>query len=260
MSADNVANQILDQKLTLQLRQIIGISPTLQKRFAALTKTRKEVGGSVAQAIRIATVEDEKEAVENVVTEGSVMLSLQEGENLKEVITQHADVYAVAVGQERFFAMACGVVQGMFGTEAVMYLVDSGSKLNLILKKVWDQTNLAIDPDGCGWTLKGINGMLTPLEGCIRDAPVEIGGERFDHHFFVTLTDLGQHNGILGQPWLQWVAANLEYERKNGMYLVAHRNGDRSMTPIQVRIVDTGTDRNKEKLVFMTGLVSRKDF
>ncbi|PCH33216.1 hypothetical protein WOLCODRAFT_63055 [Wolfiporia cocos MD-104 SS10] len=260
VSADDVTNQILDQKLTLQLRQIIGISPTLQKRFAALTKTRKEVGGSAAQANRVAAVEDEEEAVEDIMTEGSAMLSLQEGENLEEVITRYTDVYAVAVGQERFFAMACGVVQGMFRTEAVMYLVDSGSELNLISKKVWDQTNLAIDPDGHRWTLKGINGMLTPLEGCIRDAPVEIGGERFDHHFFVTPTDLGQHDGILGQPWLQWVAANLEYERKNRMYLVAHRNGDRSTTPIRVRIVDTGTDRNKEKLVFTTELVSRKDF
>ena len=125
-----------------------------------------------------------------------------------------------------------------------MFLIDSGSELNLIAKRLFAHSGVAMDEDGSQWTLCGIHGEPVPLVGCCRDAPITLGGTRFDHHFFVHPGEMGRHDGILGQPWLLWFSSRLEYERGGGQDLVVFPGGNVSADPVRVRVAGVANRRN----------------
>ena len=58
----------------------------------------------------------------------------------------------------------------------MIFMIDTGSELNLMAKEFYDRTSLAIDLDGTRWSLKGINGRPVPLGGCVHDAEIKISG------------------------------------------------------------------------------------
>ena len=105
-------------------------------------------------------------------------------------------------------------------------MIDTGSELNLMSQEFYDKTNLAIDLDGTRWSLKGINGWPVPLGGCVRDAEIRISGRRFDHHVFVSREGTGKQEIILGQPWLQWYSASIQYTRQGSMNMRIWQDGD----------------------------------
>ena len=83
-----------------------------------------------------------------------------------------------------------------------------------------------MDLDGMCWSLKGINGRPVPLGGCVRDAEIRISGRRFDHHVFVSREGTGKQEIILGQPWLQWYSASIQYTRQGSMNMWIWQEGD----------------------------------
>src|ERR1700759_4076915 len=107
-------------------------------------------------------------------------------------------------------------------------MVDTGSELNLVSDAFFKKTSLPLEVDGVCWSLKGVNGGAVPLVGLIRNVPIDIGGHRFDHHFFMNSDGVGgsQQDVILGQPWLQWYSANLGYSRKGSIILKLWKGGD----------------------------------
>jgi len=105
-------------------------------------------------------------------------------------------------------------------------MIDTGSELNLMAKEFYDRTSLAIDLDRTCWSLKGINGWPVPLGGCIRDAEIKISGRRFDHHVFVSREGMGKQEIILGQPWLQWYSALIQYMHLGVMNMSIWQDGD----------------------------------
>ena len=125
-----------------------------------------------------------------------------------------------------------------------MFLIDSGSELNLIAKRLFAHSGVAMDEDGSQWTLCGIHGEPVPLVGCCRDAPITLGGTRFDHHFFVHPGEMGCHDGILGQPWLLWFSSRLKYECGGGQDLVVFPGGNVSADPVRVRVAGVANCRN----------------
>ena len=56
--------------------------------------------------------------------------------------------------------------------------------------------------------------------------------------------ELGQHDGILGQPWLLWFSSRLEYTRGGGQDLVAFPGGDPDGQPVRVRVAGVANRRN----------------
>ncbi|KAF9800796.1 hypothetical protein IEO21_10296 [Rhodonia placenta] len=70
--------------------------------------------------------------------------------------------------------MACGVLEGKFGSEQETFLIDSGSELNLVTWRVWEQSCVDMDSDGSRWSLKGINGDPVPLLGDRTDEPIKL--------------------------------------------------------------------------------------
>ncbi|EKM51436.1 uncharacterized protein PHACADRAFT_129400 [Phanerochaete carnosa HHB-10118-sp] len=250
VSTENIREQVLDTKITLSLREILGMSPELQRIMQALVKTRREF--NVKSGERASDVENSAEEIQILSPDepGTAFLTYGEGEDLRQILEKYAS--AVVVGARRHFAMTVGLVKGVFGGEKVTFLVDSGSELNLITRRVWEQTETPLDEDGRRWSLQGIGGESVALLGCARDAPVQISGKNFDHNFFVSTREHGAYDGILGQPWLSWFSADVSYNRAGPTYLRAYPSGDKTGAFISIEICQTNHPRNTDRLILTT--------
>ncbi|THH15646.1 hypothetical protein EUX98_g9432 [Antrodiella citrinella] len=282
VSLEAVQDQILGTKITLALRDVIGMSPELQKRFSSLTKTRREIGRASATELFFQSTDDRdtgantsrqradasatievvtsvaeciQEGVSAVLTtddesQSAALLSYDPGcEDLNEIMERYVHAIAMGPSPKKFFAMVTGIVKGKFGTEDITFLVDSGSELNLITRRVWEQSHVDLDPDGGRWSLKGVVGEPVHLFGCCRDAPVEIGGMHFDHHFFITPQETGKFDAILGQPWLQYFAARFDYARdSSSMILEVWPTGAREGKSFRTQLVGSRKHANADSL------------
>ncbi len=156
---------------------------------------------------------------------------------------------SVSFGHTRQFAMVSGTVECVWGGRKTVLLIDSGSELNLICKSIYDDSGLDIDEDGSRWSLRGIGGTPIALLGCVRDAPVQLAGKNFDHHFFVSSVARGVHDGILGQPWLSFFSAQFDYARDGTTLLRAYPSGSRDGASVTVEICKANHPRNADRLV-----------
>jgi hypothetical protein len=266
INGDVIQAKILDTMVTLPLKEIIGISADLQKRFAGLTKTRREYTTKAvvtepmedSRYVDTAYIEDydyegdsdyQDESVEVTPAYSTVHLSYTEDEDLDNVLLWYSSAVKVVISP--LFAMTTGRFSGNLAGQDVTFMVDSGSELNLISEELHTQTGIAIDLDGARWSLKGINGGAVPLVGCCREVPVTIGGHRFDHHFFVN-SETGKQDVILGQPWLQWYTAALLYSRSGAVEMKVWKKGDREekeCPTISIRLCAANAPRNSDRLV-----------
>ncbi|KAI0323387.1 hypothetical protein GY45DRAFT_1406736 [Cubamyces sp. BRFM 1775] len=247
VAVENLQEQILNTKVTLTLREVLAMSPQLQKRLQTLTRTRREFDTKACNA----SVSWQEPVQSLPVHEpGAASVTFATGEDLEELVVRYAD--AVVLGNARLFAMASGMVEGVFGDQKVRFLVDSGSELNLISRATWERANLTVDRDGSRWSLRGLGGENVPLIGCCRDAPVQVGGKNFDHHFFVSETDRPQYDGILGQPWLAWYSASIQYTRGGPVHLIAYPSGSLDGAFARVLICKAENPRNADRLVLTT--------
>ncbi|KAJ6456714.1 hypothetical protein C8R45DRAFT_789700, partial [Mycena sanguinolenta] len=56
---------------------------------------------------------------------------------------------------------------------------------------------------------------------------------------------LGPHDIILGQPFLQWFASRIDYERNGAVSLYLWKDGDRKVRPtVVISITDPSDPRN----------------
>lgn len=155
-----------------------------------------------------------------------LLLSYDEDtEDVNNVLLRYSS--AVKIHTNPLFAMTTGRFKGKMADQHVIFMVDTGSELNLISDELYRQTNLALDVDGARWSLKGINGGAVPLVGCCRDVPLVCGGHHFDHHFFISKEGTGKQDVILGQPWLQWYSVSLMYSRMGIVEMCIWKEGNR---------------------------------
>jgi hypothetical protein len=235
VSVDKIQEQIMATTITLPFKSIIGISPELQKRFANMTKTRREYTNKTGEAL----YDDDQEEREKL------WLTLNEEDN----IVTKVQPYVGAIFTSRYFAMSTGRFEGSFGGIRVTFMVDSGSELNLVTQDVFERANLPLDADGTRWSLRGINGDPVPLLGCCRDVPITIGGHDFDHHFFVSGRNNSKTDVIIGQPWLHFYDAQIDYLREGGMHVRVYPDSRDKNTCLTIKAAGRDTSRNQEKLV-----------
>ncbi len=89
------------------------------------------------------------------------------------------------------------------------------------------------------WPLKGIHGDSEHLSDCATDVPLHISSHDFIHHLFILHQELGKHDIILGQPFLQWFAAQLDYEHTGQVKLILWKDSDCCQHPtLSVTITD----------------------
>ncbi|RDX40189.1 hypothetical protein OH76DRAFT_1490494 [Lentinus brumalis] len=268
ISIADVEDHVLNTKVTLTLRECIGMSANLQKRFGGLVKTRREFdkqddtpSSGVNRKSYPVTVEDCPETglgLADMAPSLVAELSFEQGrEILEDVLERYAA--SISLGNVRQFAMVSGTVECIWGGQKVVLLIDTGSELNLIGKTVFEASGLAIDEDGARWSLRGIGGSPIPLLGCVRDAPVQLSGKNFDHHFFVSSVARGIHDGILGQPWLSFFAAQFDYARDGTALLRAYSSGNRDGASVTLEICKANHPRNADRLVLTASLEEVQD-
>jgi hypothetical protein len=262
IDSDVIQQKILDTLITLPLKEILGVSPELQKRFSGLTKTRREYTSKPVIAASADDCQGPSPSISNVVLSDSsvdvfahseLLLSYHETEDVEDILIRYSS--AIKIHTNPLFAMTTGRFEGTLAGHRVLFMVDTGSELNLISSELFHQTSLALDVDGARWSLKGINGGAVPLVGCCRDVSVLCGGHRFDHHFFVNRESTGKQDVILGQPWLQWYSATLAYSRTGTVEMCLWKDGDRDQCDhhqhrptISIRLVAPNAPRNADKL------------
>jgi hypothetical protein len=264
--------RILDTVITLPLREILGISADLQKRFANLTKTRREYSHKAATTAHSyledhecsSEGESDRESETNdqyqeTSTDASrLQFSYNANEDVHEILERYTS--AVSLQAAPLFAMATGRFEGSMAGHNVIFMVDTGSELNLMSEEFYRRTALPLDHDGARWSLKGINGPAVPLVGCVRNSPVDIGGHAFNHHFFVSSEGAGKQEIILGQPWMLWYAADIAYSRSEGVQLHLWANGERRCPKhkhrvpptLSIQLCPTDSPRNADRLVLQT--------
>ncbi|KAF8870277.1 hypothetical protein BD779DRAFT_1681311 [Infundibulicybe gibba] len=264
-NGDEVQEYILNTSITIPLKQLIGLSPDMQKRFTNLTKTRREYASQAVVAQP--DPEDEfddcdgymnsfgNQDSDNFGTSRVQLTYAGDREDVNDILMRYSS--AVKVHTNPLFAMTTGRFEGTLGGITVTFMVDTGSELNLISQEFHSQTSLPLDMDGARWSLKGINGGPVPLVGCVRDADIQIGGHRFDHHFFVSSQGAGKQDVILGQPWLQWYSGAIFYSRTGRVRMNVWANGDADPTEdgrcrrptLSIQLCAVDASRNVDRLV-----------
>ncbi|KAF8055958.1 hypothetical protein FPV67DRAFT_1678906 [Lyophyllum atratum] len=279
---DSVQAKILEATINISVRDLLGCSPELQRRMANLTRTRRdytdktvmvqygeqgENSGSedeydseeedeVYASAFMATYEDNVSS-NQADTEGMinsrVAMTFDTGRDTEDsVLERYAHAVKIHYEPVPLFAMVTGRFNGKFGGVDVSFMIDTGSELNLVSRDVYTSTGLPIDLDGTRWSLKGINGNPVPLGGCVRDVPILLNGTRFDHHFFCSSDALGcgKASVILGQPWLQWYEAGINYTRRGLMWMKIWKDGRfKGRKPdLVIALCNPGAPRNASSL------------
>lgn len=263
---DTVFKRMLDSTLTVTVAEVLAMSPEMQKRANLLTKLQKEY---TAKSVRFAPIPGD-ESDSEIGYDAPIKTTLMSNSNIRMAFDPEADdVNKVENTMERFahmvkahtnekplLAMSTGRFQGTVNGIPATFMIDSGSELNLIPLGFFKSTGYPLDLEGQRWSLVGINGVTTPLAGCARNVPIEFGGHRFDHHFFVNGAENGNGEVILGQPWLQWHSVAVLYSREGTVQLEVYRRGNRDKTfrdqlsipTVTVQICSPNSPRNTDTL------------
>ncbi|KAJ7080431.1 hypothetical protein B0H15DRAFT_953616 [Mycena belliarum] len=225
--AGTVFEALLKTPITLPFLDIIGLSPQLQKLFTEATRSKREYATKPAEySVHFADADTEIPLSTNLMETGPRHAYANASfDDIKQFLVNYGSAIA-RVPEGRYFAMSTGSLSIHIGDTVLTAMIDTGSELNLASASVPQRCNLAVDFEGMKWALKGIHGGPEQLRGCATD-------------------EIGHHDMILGQPFLQWFAARIEYERNGGVSLFLWKHGDRKSNPtIVVTITDPQDPRN----------------
>lgn len=270
---DAVEAKLLDETMvTMTVGQFLGCSPEFQKRMATMTRTCREYMDKMVVANKVEKFDEDmcpcrcaelrtegvrEEEEEGLEYEGSKVHVEYDAEAItgEAIEVRYASAVKLHKCPVPLFAMVTGKFEGTFGGIKAVFMIDTGSELNLCPGYLYEKTQLSLDLDGTRWSLKGIHGDPVRLKGCARDVSVKIGGHAFDHHFFVNGAVRGSEGSgdvILGQPWLQWYTACIQYDRTGGMTMRVWQDGyqgDRAT--LSVPLTAPNEVKNKESLEVM---------
>jgi len=240
---DKIVQEKVNKTLVhLELRELLAISAFLQKSVSNMTKTHQEYVSKPIVANIVEVLEETEWAEEEISSpeltggyesdnedyfhslpaaesytnssfiESHIGLEFDEStESKEEILICYASAVKIHLMLQLLFAMVTGCFRGKLAGLNVVFMVDTGSELNLMSQEFYNRTSLAIDLDGMRWSLKGINRWPVSLGRCVHDAEIKISGRRFDHHVFISREGTSKQEIILGQPWLQWYLASIQY-------------------------------------------------
>ncbi len=173
-----------------------------------------------------------------------------EPEQLQQFFSYHSNA-VTAVPTKKYLAMVTGILKVKINGEFVNCMIDTGSELNVASMSVYEtNNNLALDYAGMDWSLKGIHGGPEQLAGLLTDVPLMLGEHEFSHHMFLSKQQLSpKYEIILGQPFLQWYACQIQYGREGGVKLFLWKDGDKDQRPtVGIAITNPTDPRNTTKV------------
>ncbi|KAJ6510748.1 hypothetical protein C8R45DRAFT_1161682, partial [Mycena sanguinolenta] len=233
-------------QVNVPLLELIGLSPQLQKLFTDSTRSRREYATKTTEYVLNSEEDaDGSLAQQDKYDTGSKHAFADASmDEIREFLVNYGSAVA-RVPEGRYYAMSTGSITLTIGNVELTAMIDTGSELNLAGRSVPDRCNLPVDFQGMNWSLKGIHGGPEQLRGCATDVSLRLGGHVFAHHLFVSHQEIGHHDIILGQPFLQWFAARIDYEREGAVSLYLWKNGSRKVNPtIVITITDPNDPRN----------------
>ncbi|KAJ6488729.1 hypothetical protein DFH09DRAFT_937143 [Mycena vulgaris] len=249
--AKAVFEDTLQTPVTLPLLQLIGLSPQLQKLFTEATRSKREYDAKSAEySVRFSDPESETLVYSSNADDYSPrgVYADTSFDEIQTFLVNYGSAIA-KVPESRYFAMSTGSINIQIGDVELTAMIDTGSELNLASFSVPSRCNLPVDFEGMKWALKGIHGGPEQLRGCSTDVPIRLGGHTFPHHLFISHQELGHHDMILGQPFLQWFAARLDYERSGEVSMYLWKGGNRKVPPtIMITITDPKDPRNTSSI------------
>lgn len=265
---DTVFKRMLGSSLTMTVAEMLAMSPEMQKRITSLTKLQKEYTSKTVRFLPTVAEggDDGDDDIYNtspvratLVSNSNIRMAIDPGgdsDDLGGTIKRFANMVKAHSDEKLLLAMSTGRFQGLVNGVSATFMIDSGSELNLIPLDFFRTTGIPLDMEGQRWSLVGINGVTTPLAGCARNVPIEFGGHRFDHHFFVNGAENSNGDIILGQPWLQWHSVSILYSREGMVNLEVYKRGNRdkvyhdqpSIPTVTVQICSPNSSRNTNKL------------
>ncbi|KAF5340822.1 hypothetical protein D9758_017071 [Tetrapyrgos nigripes] len=248
-----VWEKIMDQPITLPLKQVIRGSPTLQKIFTESTRTRREYNSptkasspcSCLSSFDFASSNGRDDFVLDMVSSGLAVDADCDQSQLASFLVHYSSAI-VANPASKFFVMVTGVMDVRINGVVFKAMIDTGSELNVASHDVPEQGKLLLDFEGMNWSLRGIHGGPECLAGVLADVPIQLGSYMFPHHIFVTRHSIAdRYDIILGQPFLQWYACRLDYFRIGSVKLYLWKDADKERRPtVMVNIADPEDPRN----------------
>src|SRR5258708_27661466 len=256
-----VFQKLLSQPITLKLGEILGSSFELSRRFQTATKSQcfpiQQMTTSNAEVLRESILldcdsqsaaeggidVDDEDPVESDLTTQEDSVNLLEASPYERQFTNL--IQEVNIAQPHEYRMMVTVrLNGKIGDIEYLMLVDSGSELNIMTLQQAQDLALPINDSGNSSTLKGISGHTMSLEGICWSVPVKIGGIEFPHNFFITRSDLGNKDMILGQPWLFSHLTRIDYVHDMGVTLQLWENRDRKGRSVFINLPLIKAPRN----------------
>jgi hypothetical protein len=251
-----VMTQIYDQEVKLPLGTILGIAGEVSKELNNATRTHKDYVGKTSEHPR------EAQAVTFFDSEDSEYFSDDEDseeyeyDSAQDLVDYRTVAHSAGISElkhmldRNLYAMGTGKLEVKVGPfEGVAAMIDTGSELNLISQHLWEQLRLPLDPGGSSWGIRGVNGGSENLLGFCRRVPIIIGGLRFYIHFFIKKGPISaQYQLLMGQPWLDAVAAQITYSSspKRSMRLRIYENGDTTGNSLIINLgIDTAREATK---------------
>lgn len=241
VSVSDITTQMLETPITIPIRSLLAASPELQKTLASMTKTRREY---MAPSTEYTAAPSEYTTC-RATSEAQVHIGAHE--QPAEILHRYA--HAVSMDSSKFYAKAVCTLTAVISGQPVNCMVDTGAELSIMSRSVYDRLRLAMDTDGRRWSLRGISGNTVDLAGCVHNVPLEVSGRTFPTHIFVSARDLGRHDVILGQPFLDWFSARIDFTRGGAASLSIFKDGIPSDYPIVIPISSTDPSRDTDKLV-----------
>ncbi|KAJ7722484.1 hypothetical protein DFH07DRAFT_971908 [Mycena maculata] len=241
--------KIFDLDISVPLFQLIGSSPALQKLLGEATRLRRDYNTKSAEYSPFDSDEfagGDSDAVESAHTEviAQRRVYVENTDRLPEFLLRYSNAIA-RIPEKQYFAMTTGTLTISIGAVEFTAMIDTGSELNLAGRSVPTRASLPIDFEGMKWSLKGIHGSPEQLQGCSTDIPMGIGRHDFRHHLFISHQELGNHDIILGQPFLQWFASRIDHDRGGSVNLYLWKDGDRkTRSTVVISITDPSDPRN----------------
>src|SRR5258708_27369179 len=258
---ESVFQKLLSQPITLKLGEILGSSFELSRRFQTATKSQcfpiQQMTTSNAKVLRESILSDcdsqsaaeggidsdDEDPVESDLTTQEDSVNLLEASPYEWQFTNLIREVNIAQPHE-YRTMVTVRLNGKIGDIEYLMLVDSGSELNIMTLQQAQDLALPINDSGNSSTLKGISGHTMSLEGICWSVPVKIGGIEFPHNFFITRSDLGNKDMILGQPWLFSHLTRIDYIHDMGVTLQLWENGDRKGRSVLINLPLIKAPRN----------------
>ncbi|KAF9008591.1 hypothetical protein BDZ89DRAFT_965120 [Hymenopellis radicata] len=243
-----VFDRMMDKEVQVPIRELIGISPALQKIMSESTRPRREYSArqaeySSAQAAELCAKYD-LEAMEQIYLNGS------DNDAVEVIYADGTEVDAMPMPSKPFLAMITGAFTVHINDVPFRVMIDTGSELNVCDASIPNRCTLPLDYTGSNWSLRGIHGGPERLGGLCSNVDFKIGSHIFPISMFVSQNEkIGAFDIILGQPFLHWFSSSIDYNRSGEVRLTLRKDGERNKMPtLSIVIVAADDPRNQTEI------------